>query len=654
MATKRVPSAQNLPAWKKKARSYDTAQGRRLNKYPIAVKHRLPPQTFEYRQAHGWASLGGRSLDSVDMPYQPGKGFMEGTYLETEVDDAMRKPEQTQTQALVDGEPWPMVPAMLKRLEVGHTRLSEWDKECPYLSGVPFDTHPHEGLHPKPDAVSPNILQKCKAYRPGLAEAVNAVREQTKQGTFVNRRPVELSDGRQPVPPDTVWVDPKSTLFLMRDAWKGKDAWKRVLRLIRAGKIRAKVFGFLEPGVQARWCVRKDVEEARELLLKRKRKGRLLPAAATFNGIFLGTPQRWGVKVALRALNRELETRGARRRVSLVTFRSWIRKSRRPSNQRGLPADIARAFVRAARRIPDATKDEAITTFPSSKRPVPDGTGRADSVLKADILALAEAIAAVEQASADATHLKGAEQLCDDYGVRDVRDRAAVQAYLASLPLRRVRARAEGCTRETDLYDPAEVECSLAGRNIVEMALDAWPRLQVNSEYGRTVLAALGDGWATFREVLGRLGKADARKSEYRNLYLKVKAILEAALDLGMAERNPPASAPVARGSWNHGKAVVRWRKVSRREQPPTAGNTPEGGNAAVPGATADGSRPREKGRRGRRPGQTKKVQERNDRVIQDFSQHKYPNIAELARAYNLQRSYVSALINDAKRRGVI
>jgi hypothetical protein len=95
MTAKRIPLSENLPLWEQKARYHPGPQGRgrRLNKYAVAVKHHLPPQTFEYRQAHGWSSLGGHSLESVDMPYQPGKGFMEGTYLQTEVDDAMREPE---------------------------------------------------------------------------------------------------------------------------------------------------------------------------------------------------------------------------------------------------------------------------------------------------------------------------------------------------------------------------------------------------------------------------------------------------------------------------------------------------------------------------------------------------------------------------------
>jgi hypothetical protein len=156
--------------------------------------------------------------------------------------------------------------------------------------------------------------------------------------------------------------------------------------MARTGKIRAKRFGFLEPGGAAKpfWCLRDDLKDLRRSLCERKRNGRkrLLTPFQVFDGIFPGTPQRWGVKFALAKLHEKLEERGAKVPISLATFRSWMRTSEDPARQRGLPADYARAFVKAAMEIPNTTRYENINLLTSELRKVPGSTGRGVSVLR--------------------------------------------------------------------------------------------------------------------------------------------------------------------------------------------------------------------------------------------------------------------------------
>jgi hypothetical protein len=502
----------------------------------------------------------------------------------------------------VDGEAYLPSAALAKLFGVSTTQLQSWDTRCDYIG---------EGLAPI-FRKSPVSGHEAKFYRLGIVELIQEKVREAAGGTFTNPKPVRLDTG-EVIAAGQVWLSPAETMRRLRRVWKPKQEAMRALicHHIRSGTLRAIRYRFVAdaaPGTARRgkpgaWCLEKDVDGLAQVIQSRKqsrrhRTGRAsqrMPAPQdVFDGIFPGEgPPRYTVHRATRELNRILGRMGAERRCTTLTLYSYMKT---------LPADLREQF-----------RDGRV---PSEYRAIPGSHRRVESLSLTDMETLATAIVGVEIAARKGEGLHTSEDICNHFGVSRLGDRILVRQFLRKLEPNTSHARkGKRGKRQADLYDLSRVERALAGRSIVDLARQRKDELLTASKTGAAVLALVGDGWTTIREIQQRLPVS--------RTFALVRETLLAGARLGRVEREPPLSVRTARGS----QIRIRWRKPPKHVDPAPGGASP----------------PR---RRGRPAGTTSSaVADRKRKMLDAWDRGDFASKAAAGRAHGFGRSDATKII---------
>jgi hypothetical protein len=458
---------------------------------------------------------------------------------------------------------------LIERLRISYRTLCRLDSYCAEIE---------RGLLPRRLQAGPAGRQQ-KEYDPVLvAELARRIGE-VETGRWVNRRPIQLKkpfDG-QNVPPGHEWYSPEETVRIFREAkvWPNADDTgirKHLHDLFRRRRIRAHRFGFMRRlpapdgtnrmvllGDHPYWYLVDDVQAflvraasaRREARRKRSAETERLPRPdGLFHGVF-ENPRRYTLRRAREELNRLLPAGHPGWRVKgHMTLGSWLRN---------LPADLAANFS-AGKLTSEGQLPRGEDRIPGS--PLLRVTTITEDTLTDLATAVVEARRTYRRARGEGRQT--AKELCDGRGATKPHDRVAVTYFLASLPISRVYARRRLADRPECYYVPGEVDRSLDGRDLIEVAHENYGRLLLDREPARDVLAQVGPEWTTLRDVIKRLAAKDTSGTKRKGRSLQtVWKILETAAKVGRVERDPPTPATGKR----LGRPPTRWRQaLTQRE----------------------------------------------------------------------------------------
>lgn len=427
---------------------------------------------------------------------------------------------------LIRGEQWPTGPVVAERLGISERLLSTWDDNCPCLG---------TGLNPEL-VTSPTTGHHQKAYNPSVVGEVKRKLAEIAKGDWLNPVPITLESGVE-IPAGTLWWSLAKSVRQYWKVWKAGSEWRRVrLReLMRSGRIAGKRFAFVpgtSPGTSSYWCVADDVKSHIAEITRRRREVRRNGVAKTavpkpieaFDGLLPGAPRRFGMRRAVKELNRMLSQAKASSRLTRVALQRY---------GAALPGYLARLFEDGK--------------LPTELRQVPGSRSEVATVTEDDLSTLARGIISVEQSFAARGNRLTAEQLCDRFGVSRLEDRVATTQLLRTQPLGQVLLKPPGSKQPGWFFDPADVERWLAGRNLAELALLHRDELLLSGAFGKAVLDVVDDAWKTLPEI--RENTPGRRRSS--RMY---RLVLQAGTRQGLIEHEGPES----RGR------LHRWRRVAQ------------------------------------------------------------------------------------------